>query len=150
MKEWKQIAAGVRVAAVLVIIGLLAFVGYQVHDFYRGTVGNSPVRVTQNYFQALGAGDFVSVYDLTDPESLLTLYGRRATQSEVFGVYEQAVGVSPRQFEQIVVKRLAHRDDRQFVQVELYSPAGNTSRLVLELVRKDGTWLVTHPFGLPR
>ncbi len=150
MKGWKRFAAGLRTAGLLVIVGLLGFIGYQVHDFYAGTVNSSPIRVTQDYFSALGEGDFAHAYELTDPDSLVTLYGRHVSQSEVTAAYTRVAGEMPTAFARIVTKRLARKDDFCYVEAQLYDNAGASTRVVVEVVRKGGIWRVTHPFGLAR
>ena len=153
MDRWKKIALAVRIVASLVLAGVLAFVLYQLYDFYRGWGSNSPVKVTQDYFAALGAGDLEQAYQLTDPSSLFTLYGRRATKSEVLQSLRQVTGATPRQFTSIMVTRLAkYRDrrngDSQVLQVLLTGASATPTRLVIEVTLQDGVWRITHPFGL--
>ncbi len=148
MAKWKRFALIIRIVASLVLVGLLGFVGYQLYDFYRGRLGNSPVRVTQDYFEALGQGDFERVYELTDPASLYSLYGRRVTKEQVFSALDRVVGSSPRQFSSITVTRVARHADRYYMQAMLANADGTTTRRVVEVARVGTFWRVTFPFGL--
>ncbi len=148
MNKWKKVANSVRIAAVAVLVALVGFVGYQVYDFYHVNLGNSPVHVTQDYFKALGEGNFARAYELTNPASLTGLYGRRATQSEVYQAFTNVVGSQPRPFSSITVTRMAHRGGYYYMQARLVSPTGAVSRVVVELTKVGGNWRVTFPFGL--
>jgi hypothetical protein len=146
--KWKRVALIIRVVAGLVLAGVLGFVIYQLYDFYSGRLGNSPVRVTQDYFEALGRGDFERVYELTDPASLYTLYGRRVTKEEVFSALSRVTGSPPRQFNSITVTRVARHRDRYYMQVALSAASGGSTRYTVQVVRVGTLWRVSFPFGL--
>lgn len=153
MDRWKRIALTVRIVASLVLAGVLAFVLYQLYDFYSGWGSKSPVKVTEDYIMALGAGDLERAYQLTDPSSMVTLYGRRATKSDVLESLRQVTGATPRPFEALDVTRLAKYRDRrngtsECLQVLLPGASATPTRLVVEVTLRDGVWRITHPFGL--
>ncbi|MEN6478087.1 MAG: hypothetical protein ABFD20_00425 [Anaerolineales bacterium] len=149
MDKWKRVAKNVRIAAWAVLLAVLGFVAYQTYDFYHRQMANSPTRVTQEYLAALGAGDWSRAYALTNPTSLTSLYGRRASQSEVLAAFQRVTGPAPQQFQSITAKQLARKDDRYYVEATLVSAGGARSRLVLEVTCSGGkSCLVTFPFGL--
>jgi len=146
--KWKRIVLIVRIVASLVLAGVLAFVGYQLLDFWRPRLSSSPEAVTQEYFQALGEGNYERAYQLTNPNSLTSLYGRRASMADVFQSYRLVTGENPKPFTSIHVTRLGRKPGIEYMQVELISPATIKVRVLVEVTQLDGVWRITHPFGL--
>lgn len=151
LNKWKRYALGIRLAGVLVIVALLAFVAYQVYDFYSDRIGFTPEKAIQAYFMALAEGDLEQVYSLTDQEYLTDIYGRPITKGEFIKQLERLVGEERLPFYSIESEKLLEKQGVRYYIVTLSSSVGGTpgkSRLILELRRNGKSWAIRYPFAI--
>lgn len=151
LKAWKRFGVILRLVSVAIILGLLVFIGYQLYTFYEDMVGFTPDRAVEAYFNHLAQGEFDQVYALTDKERLTDIYGRPVTVDEFIRQLEALTGARRMPFQTITVTRLFERQGVRYYAVELHSVVGGragTSRVLLEVRRQRGSWVVTYPFAI--
>ncbi len=151
LKAWKRFGFMLRVVSVAIILGLLAVIGYQLVDFYEDKVGFTPNRAIETYFTHLAQGNFDEVYALTDKEQLTDIYGRPVTEEEFVRQLEGLTGERRMPFQSITVTRLLERQGVRYYAVELHSVVSGrsgTSRVLLEVRRRDGSWVLSYPFAI--
>ena len=141
----------VRIAGFVVIAGVLAFVLYQVYDFYSDKVGYTAPKAIKTYFSALASGDEEEVYRLTAKDRLVDIYGRPITQAEFYRQIRRLSGGRSLPFESIEATKLAERGNAHYYLVTLVSSVGGVrgeSRLLIELRKQSRTWVITYPFAI--
>lgn len=151
LRRWQQLSKVIRTIAILVIVGLLGVIGYELWDFYKDKVGATPSRAVTAYFAALGQGDYEEVYRLTDKDNLTDIYGRPITKNEFLQQLERATGEQPQPFTRIEVTKLFDRQSVYYYAVKLHSVVGGVSgqsHILVEVHRRDKEWLVTYPFAI--
>lgn len=151
LKSWKRFSLILRLVSVVIILGILAVIGYQLVGFYEDKVGFTPRRAIEAYFTHLAQGNFDQVYVLTDKERLTDIYGRPVTEEEFIRQLEGLTGERRMPFQRITVTRLFERQGIRYYQVELHSVVGGragTSRVLVEVRRQGGSWVVTYPFAI--
>jgi len=78
----RRVTIWLRVIAVLVLLGFLYVGVRQLIDFYGNKTGVSSERAIYDYFAALSAADYDTVYRLTATDALTDIYGRPVTEAE--------------------------------------------------------------------
>jgi len=144
-------AAIARVAGIIVLLVVLGIVVYQVYDFYRDRVGHTPVKAVQTYFAALGEGEYEQVYALTAKDRLTDIYGRPVTEGEFIAQLKRLTGDRRVPFTLIEATKLCTVRDAWYYEVTLHSSLGGgagQSRVIVEVRRQDGAWVVTYPFPI--
>ena len=140
-----------RLGGIVVIAALLAFIGYQLYDFYRERIGLTPVRAIETYFGALSKGEFGAVYQLTAKENLTDIYGRPITEGEFIEQLENLTGGHRLPFRMVEATKLFDRSGLRYYLVTLQSSLGGapgTSRVLVEVRRENDTWVLTYPFAI--
>lgn len=151
LQAWKRFGLVLRLVSVVIILGLLAVIGYQLVDFYEDKVGFTPTRAIEAYFTHLAQGNFDAVYALTDKEHLTDIYGRPVTEEEFIRQLEGLTGERRMPFQTITVTHLLERQGVRYYLVELRSVVGGrsgTSCLLLEVRRQGGSWVIAYPFAI--
>ncbi len=151
LQVWKRFGLVLRLVSIAIILGLLVVIGYQLVDFYEDKVGFTPNRAIEAYFTHLAQGNFDEVYALTDKEHLTDIYGRPVTEEEFIRQLEALTGERRMPFQTITVTRLLERQGVRYYLVELRSVVSGrsgTSRLLLEVRRQGGSWVLTYPFAI--
>lgn len=141
----------VRVGGVLIVVAILGFVLFQVYDFYNDKVGYTAPKALRVYLDALATGNTEEVYRMTAKDRLVDIYGRPVTEAEFYRQLERLTGGRDLPFTVGEVTKLAERGTAHFYQVTLVSTIGDSpgeSRLLLELRRRNRTWVVTYPFAI--
>jgi len=151
LKKLNQATGWARLIGIFVIVGLVAFVVYQVYDFYDDKVGYTSSRAVEDYFNALAAGNNDEVYRLTSQDYLTDIYGRPVTRAEFSEQLDGITGGKRMPFTKIEAQKLTEAHNAHYYVVTLYSNVGGSmgsSRLVVEVVRQDKTWVVRYPFAI--
>lgn len=149
---WKRYFAGIRALGVLIILGLVAVVGYQVYYFYSERVmGATSLKTIETYFGALGQGNYQEVYRLTSKAYLTDIYGRPITEGEFIEQLKSLTGGHKLPFGRIEATKLFEREGSRYYLVKLYSTVGGktaTSRILVELRTEGNIWVVVYPFAI--
>lgn len=151
LQAWKRFGLALRLVSVAIIVGILVLIGFQLVDFYEDKVGFTPTRAIEAYFTHLAQGNLDEVYALTDKEYLTDIYGRPVTEEEFIRQLKGLTGERPMPFQSITATHLIERQGVRYYLVELHSVVGGrsgTSRLLLEVRRQDGSWVITYPFAI--
>jgi len=149
--NWGRISKTMRLGGLAIILVVLGIVVYNVYDFWRDQVGDTPGKAIEAYFTALAAGDSEQVYRLTAKSRLTDLYGRPVTQSEFLAHVAQVNGGRQIAFRDIELARLDSYQGSQFYVVTLHaslSGASGSARLVVEVLRENKHWVVVYPFAI--
>jgi len=147
----KRISWGIRIGALIVLLVILYMGVAELRDFYSDKIGFTAERAIYAYFEALGQGDYAEVYRLSNKERLTDIYGRAITQQEFRRQLENLTGRTPLSFTQVRATSLCEDGDYRYFVVQLYSDVGGTtrsSRLIVEVCRYDGSWVITYPFAI--
>lgn len=150
-RKLERISKGFRIAAVLLLVGLLYIGVSQLLDYYSDQVGFTPEKAVQAYFAALSRGDYDEVYRLTNKDHLTDIYGRKITEQEFRRQVQSLFGNSALPVSLARVDKLFEKDQCYYYVVELSSEIGGStgkSRLIVEVQQRDGTWVITYPFGI--
>ena len=140
-----------RIAGLLLLIGLLITGGITLYEFYAGQVGLTAPRAVEGYFVALATGDNETVYAMTDSQYLKDLYGRPVSQGAFIEQLELMQADQPPTLEGIETNKLFDRDGYHYFEVLITSREGErtqTNRLVAQARHEDGSWLVAFPFAI--
>jgi len=151
LKKLEKVTGWARLIGILIIAGLVAFVVYQVYDFYQDKVGFTSARAVESYFDALAAGNHDEVYRLTAKDYLSDIYGRPITRAEFIEQLDGITGGKRLPFTRIEAIKFTEARNAHYYVVTLHSNVGGiagTSRLIVEVVRQDRTWVVRYPFGI--
>jgi len=150
-KKLKRLSLMVRIGGIAILVALLGIIGYQLYDFYSDKIGFTPTDAIESYLNALARGDYQEVYRLTCKADLTDIYGRPITQGEFFDQLEKLTGGRGLPFRRIEATKLFERRDVRYYEVKLSSSVGGTpgeSRLLIQVRREDGGWVVTYPFAI--
>ena len=140
-----------RIVGMLVIVALLAFIGYQLWVFYGDKVGYTAPKAINDYFSALAQGDHDAVLAATARDRLVDLYGRPVTEAEFDRQLERVTGGRKLPFQEIEVEEIGSRGASRFYRVTLTSSVGGAtgeSRLLVEVRRQGRGWVITYPFAI--
>lgn len=151
LNAWKRFGFVLRLVSIAIILGLLVVIGFQLVAFYEDKVGFTPNRAIEAYFTHLAQGDYEEVYALTDKERLTDIYGRPVTEEEFIRQLQGVTGERRMPFQSITATRLLERQGVRYYVVELHSVVGGragTSRVLVEVRRQGGSWVVTYPFAI--
>jgi hypothetical protein len=151
LKKWRRFSLAARLLGILVIIGLVGIVAYQLYDFYQERIGFTATKAIERYFNALATGDYEEVYRLTAKADLTDIYGRRITEGEFYDQLKALTGGHKLPFASIEVKKLFQAQGSRYYLVKLHSKLGSTpgySRLLVEVRRENKTWVITYPFAI--
>jgi ketosteroid isomerase-like protein len=147
----RRVTIWLRVIAVLVLLGFLYVGVRQLIDFYGNKTGVSSERAIYDYFAALSAADYDTVYRLTATDALTDIYGRPVTEAEFQRQLRALTGESPLTIRVVKATRIAEEGDTRFYTVELGTDVGGApsgSRLLLEVRRQGDAWRVRYPFAI--
>ena len=150
-KKLKRLSLMVRIGGIAILVALLGIIGYQLYDFYSDKIGFTPTDAIESYLNALARGNHQEVYRLTYKADLTDIYGRPITQGEFFDQLEKLTGGRGLPFRRIEATKLFERRDVRYYEVKLSSSVGGTpgeSRLLIQMRREDGGWVVTYPFAI--
>ncbi|MBC7235318.1 MAG: hypothetical protein H5T69_05710 [Chloroflexi bacterium] len=150
-RSLQRYIAILRVVGILAILLVLGLVVYQLYDFYGERLGYTPVRAIQDYFAALSAGDYETIYQMTDRGRLTDIYGRPITKSEFIAQLRRLAGDEPFPFERVEAEKLCETRTHRYYRVTLYANVGGTagrSQLFIELRKEGNSWLITYPFAI--
>ena len=150
-KKLRKYISVARLGGIVVIVALLAFIGYQLYDFYRDKIGFTPVRAIESYFGALSRGEYEAVFQLTAKEHLTDIYGRPITEGEFVEQLKGLTGGHRLPFHTIEATKLFDRSGVRYYLVTLHSSLGGTpgtSRILVEVRRENNTWVLTYPFAI--
>lgn len=151
LKNWKRMSSMARLIALVLILALLGFGGYQLYDFYRDKVGFTPTKAINSYFAALGQGNYEEVYRLTAKQGLTDIYGRAITKDEFLQQVKKVTGEKKMPFTSVETFKLLFKQGSYYYVVKLHSNVGGTdhvSRLVIEVRREGKDWAVVYPFAI--
>ena len=151
LKKLNRLSLMARIGGALVLIALLAFVGYQLYDFYSDKVGFTPAKAIEAYFDALARGNYREVYRLTYKTDLTDIYGRPITQDEFLDQLETVTGGRRLPFQTIEAEKLFEREGVRYYRVTLRSSVGGTpgqSKLLVQVRRLGNSWVVVYPFAI--
>jgi hypothetical protein len=151
IEKLQKFSRMLRLGAIAVLVIILGFGAYQLYDFYGDKVGFTPERTINTYFTALAEGDYAEVYRYTSKRNLTDIYGRPITRDEFLAQLEQVTGGKRFPFTQIETERLLERQGTYYYVVQLHSFVGGTegeSRLVVEVFREAGGWVLSYPFAI--
>jgi len=141
----------VRVVAVIVLVAIAATGVVRLVRFYSRDVGLSAPRAIETYVRALYEGDANTVYNMTDPDSLVDLYGAPVDRLSFMQQVSALRGDAAPAITSVYTKRLFESKDTFYCIVELTLAEGRASRrFLLETRNMDGRWVMTWPFGLTR
>lgn len=149
--RWHKISTSIRWVAALTILIVIGMGAYQVYDFYRDRVGSTAEKAVRTYFDALAAGNYEEVYQLTAKGELTDIYGRPVTKDEFIEQLQRLTGGHqlPLRIGQVV--RLAEHKGVRIYAVTLQSNVGNAngqSRFLVEVRREGSGWVICYPFGI--
>jgi len=147
----KRYAVMARIAGIILILGVLGVVVYQVYDFYTNKMGLTPNKAVQTYFSTLAQGNYAEVYRLTAKDRLTDIYGRPVTEREFITQLQRLTGDRQAPFTTIEVEKLCDARSARYYTVTLHSSIGGTtgeSHVIVEVRRQDGVWMVTYPFPI--
>ena len=148
---WNRIALWMRIGAALVLAGVLYMGVRQLMDFYGDKVGATAGKAVVAYVEALSTGDHATVYRLTAKDRLTDIYGRPITEGEFLRQLRAVTGGSTLPLRVAKATELYSQGDIRVFAVQLDATVGGAQgggRLLLEVSRQDGTWLVTYPFAI--
>ena len=152
VQKLERIEHWFRIIAIAVLVGLVVVGVIQLYDYYHNRVGATSERAVYAWVQALADGDTDALYQMTARDRLTDIYGRPLTETEFRRQIRAVTGDEP------LPLRLARApvlltDDRNvaYYRLELTSSdssASGTSRVLLEVSKQGGAWLVTWPFAI--
>ncbi|OGO06696.1 MAG: hypothetical protein A2Y73_00485 [Chloroflexi bacterium RBG_13_56_8] len=149
--RWGRISRMIRLGGIAIILALLGIMAYQLYMYYSDQLGFTPTEAVETYFQSLAQGDYEEVYRLTAKEYLTDIYGRPITKAEFFEQLNGLTGDRSFSFHSIEATEFFERDGARYYVVALTSSIGGTSggsRLLVEVQRNGGAWVVTYPFAI--
>jgi hypothetical protein len=149
--KWQRYALAIRAGGVVIILALLGFVGYQLYDFYEDKVGFTPSKAIETYFNALAQGNYEEVYRLTAQEHLTDIYGRPITKGEFISQLERVTGKRQLPFTRFEISQAYERGSSRYYIVLIHSNVGGApgvSRVLVEVRRQGGGWVITYPFAI--
>lgn len=150
-EKLQRIAKIMRLAGVIVLLGILSVAAFQLYTFYTQRVGSSADRTIESYFSALASGNYDEVYRLTAKEGLTDIYGRPITHDEFVEQLQGVTGGRHMPFEKVTATRLFQAKQATYYAVTLQSAmAGGSgvSRVLIEARRRDGAWQIVYPFAI--
>lgn len=106
-------------------------------------------RAVEEYFTALGNGDYDAMYQLTPDASLTDPFGRKISRSDFASQVRALVGGKTLTINQTVIEQIAQRGGAFYFKVTLLYEVGGTSKsrsILVEVVQEGGEWKVTYPF----
>jgi hypothetical protein len=151
MERLRRYSVTARIIGILILLGVLAVVIYQLYDFYSERVGFTPSKAITAYFTALAQGNYEEVYLLTDKEELTDIYGRPLTKGEFIEQLRMLRGSEPLPFTGIESEKLFDTRGLQYYRVTLSSQFGGASgsgHVVVQLRRLGNTWVIKYPFAI--
>lgn len=147
----RRVSRVMRLVALAIILVVLGIVLYNVYDFWRDQVGDTPAKAIESYFNALAMGNYEEVYRLTAKSRLTDIYGRPITKDEFMVQLTRVTGGKQVGFRSIQVSQLDSQRGAQFYIVTLQSNlagASGSAQLVVEVVREGKSWLIVYPFAI--
>ena len=150
-EKLNRLSLMVRIGGSAILVALLGVVVYQLYDFYGDKVGYTPAKAIEDYFQALAQGNYQEVYRLTYKPDLTDIYGRPITQGEFVEQLERLTDGRRLPFREIEVEKLYEREGVRYYRVKLRSLMGGTlgeSKLLVQVRREGGGWVLTYPFAI--
>ncbi|MFO7916506.1 MAG: NTF2-like N-terminal transpeptidase domain-containing protein [Anaerolineae bacterium] len=150
-ERWRYYVRVITLIGFVVIAVILGRAIYQAYDLYRDKVSFTPAKAVGAYFGALAEGDYEEVYRLTDKENLTDIYGRDVTRGEFMEQLEDVTGGHSLPLEAMEIEKLFETREERYFQVLLtFSVGGRSrqSRLLVEVRRKEDSWVVTYPFAI--
>ncbi len=151
MEKLRRVSMVTRLIGVLILIGLLFIIGYQLYDFYEDKIGYRPETAIEDYFEALTSGDYARVYELTDKTHLTDIYGRPISRGEFYEQLDAIAGDRRIATLQVSAEKICEHQGNRYYKVTLQSALGGgagKSRLIVEVTRSGKTWLIGYPFGI--
>ncbi len=151
VKKLESIERWFRIGAIVVLIGLVIAGAVQLYGYYTNKVGATAEKALYAWIQALAAGDSDEVYRMTARDRLTDIYGRPVTASEFRRQVSAVTGDEALPLQLTRLTRLADESDACYFLVELATTGGSApggSRMLMEVTRQAGVWLVTWPFAI--
>ena len=151
VEKLKRYSMMARVLGVVIIVGLLAAIGYYLYGFYSNKVGFTAEKAITAYFDALARGDYAQVYTLTAKEDLTDIYGRPITKGEFIEQLRALTDGHKLPFSSVESTKLFERQGVRYYSVTLHSFVGGisgTSKVLIQIWRVDRSWVIEYPFAI--
>jgi len=150
-KKLERLSLMARIGGIAILIALLGIIGYQLYDFYSDKIGFTPTDAIESYLNALARGNYEEVYRLTYRADLTDVYGRPITQGEFHDQLRKLTGGQRLPFRRIEATKLFERQSVRYYEVKLSSSVGGIpgeSKLLIQVRREGGGWVVSYPFAI--
>ncbi|MBI2844940.1 MAG: hypothetical protein HYX86_00165 [Chloroflexi bacterium] len=144
-----KIRAYGRIALVIIVLILIALAVFFAYSWFTANYGDTAKRAAEEYFTALGAADYDTLYALTPDASLTDPFGRKISPTDFASQVRGLSGGKLLTIKQTVIEQLAEREGAFYFKVTLLYEIGGTSKsrvILIEVVQEGGEWKVTYPF----
>lgn len=144
-----KIRAYGRIALVIIVIAILALGLYWAYNWFNAQYGDTAQRAADEYFVALGAADYDTLYNFTPDASLTDPFGRKISPTDFASQVRALSGGKVLTIKQTTIQQLAQVEGSYYFKATLLYEIGGTSKsrsLLIEVLREGGEWKVVYPF----
>lgn len=138
-----------RFAVIVMALLLIALGLFWAYGWFTAQYGDTAKRAVEEYFAALGAGEYDQMYDLTPDASLTDPFGRKISRTDFATQARALSGGKTLTIRQAEILQLAEREGAFYFKVTLVYEVGGTSKsriILVEVVQEGGEWKVSYPF----
>jgi hypothetical protein len=137
------------VILVVIVILAAAFAAYQGLQWYQAQYGDTPEKAVRAYFQAMGQGNFDTMYEMTPSAALTDLFGREISRDDFAGQVRKVLGGQQLTIDEMTIVQIGQRGDTFYYRVTLRYTLGGAAKvrgLLIEVTREGTRWKITYPF----